>query len=197
VPGNGLVGRLNGNQVRLGRPGFIDPGRLDARVRELQGDGASVVLVERDGETLGAIAVRDELRADAPEAVMQLQAIGMHTAMLTGDNERTAHVLAERAGIDDVYAELLPADKVTAIERLQRDRHVAMVGDGINDAPALASADVGIRWVQWAPTSPSKPPTSRSWATTCATCLTRCCTPGAPAASCARTCSCPAASCSP
>jgi cation-transporting ATPase G len=144
VPGNGLVGRLDGHELRLGRPGFIDAGGLEAQVRRLQGDGATVVLVERGGETLGAIAVRDELRPDAPEAVEQLHAIGMRTAMLTGDNERTARALAERAGIDDVYAELLPTDKVTAVERLQRDRSTAMVGDGINDAPALASANVGI-----------------------------------------------------
>ena len=144
VPGNGLVGRLHGARLRLGRPGFVEPGALEARVRALQGDGATVVLVERDGETLGAIAVRDELRPDAPVAVQGLHAIGMRTAMLTGDNERTAHALAERAGIDDVYAELLPTDKVTTVERLQGDRATAMVGDGINDAPALASADVGI-----------------------------------------------------
>jgi cation-transporting ATPase G len=144
VPGNGLVGRVDGCELRLGRPGFIEPDGLEAQVRQLQGNGATVVLVECDGETLGAIAVRDELRPDGPAAVQSLHAIGMRTAMLTGDNERTARALGERAGIDDVYAELLPTDKVTAVERLQQERHVAMVGDGINDAPALASADVGI-----------------------------------------------------
>jgi cation-transporting ATPase G len=76
--------------------------------------------------------------------VRALHDIGMRTAMLTGDNERTAHALAERAGIDSVHAELLPTDKVTAVERLQRERLTAMVGDGINDAPALATANVGI-----------------------------------------------------
>ena len=144
VPGNGLVGRLGEHALRLGRPGFVDAGSLDARVRALQGDGASVVLVERDGETLGAIAVRDELRPDAPVAVRRLHDLGMQTAMLTGDNERTAHALALDAGIECVYAELLPTDKVTAVERLQRERATAMVGDGINDAPALAGANVGI-----------------------------------------------------
>ena len=144
VPGQGLVGRLDDRQLRLGRPGFIEPGALEADVHRLQGDGATVVLVERDGETLGAIAVRDELRPEAPAAVHDLHALGMGTAMLTGDNERTARALAARAGIDDVYAELLPTDKVTVVERLQRERSPAMVGDGINDAPALASADVGI-----------------------------------------------------
>ena len=144
VPGNGLVGRLDGRELRLGRPGFIDPGALEAQVSRLQGDGATVVLVERDGQTLGAIAVRDELRPEAAAAVQGLHRIGMRAAMLTGDNQRTAHALAARAGIDEVCAELLPADKVTAIARLQRERPTAMVGDGINDAPALASANVGI-----------------------------------------------------
>ncbi|HEV2061011.1 MAG TPA: cation-translocating P-type ATPase [Solirubrobacteraceae bacterium] len=144
ITGSGLVGRLHGRQLRLGRPGFIDAGAVDGEVRRLQGDGATVVLVERDGETLGAIAVRDELRPEARTAVQRLHAIGIRAAMLTGDNERTAHALAAQAGIDEVYAELLPTDKVDVIERLQRERRTAMVGDGINDAPALASANVGI-----------------------------------------------------
>ena len=88
--------------------------------------------------------MRDELRPDAPVAVRALHDIGMRTAMLTGDNERTARALAERAGIDTAHAELLPTDKVTAVERLQRERPTAMVGDGTNDAPALATANVGI-----------------------------------------------------
>jgi cation-transporting P-type ATPase G len=144
IPGSGLVGWLNGHRLRLGRPGFIAAGGLEPEVRRLQGDGATVVLLERNGEMLGAVAVRDELRAEAPAAVEGLHALGMRTAMLTGDNELTAAALAERARIKEVYAELLPTDKVTAVEQLQRDRSTAMVGDGINDAPALASADVGV-----------------------------------------------------
>lgn len=144
ITGNGLVGRLDGRQLRLGRPGFIAAGLLEGPVRRLQGAGATVVLVERDGETLGAIAVRDELRPEASTAIDGLHAIGIRTAMLTGDNERTAHALAEQAGIDEVYAELLPTDKVDVVERLQRERATAMAGDGINDAPALATANVGI-----------------------------------------------------
>ena len=145
IPGSGLVGRLNGSELRLGRPGFVEPGpALKADVRRLQGDGATVVLVERDGTTLGAIAVRDELRPDAPIAVERLHALGMRTAMLTGDNARTAEALAAAAGIDDVNADLLPTDKVDVVETLRHNRPTAMVGDGINDAPALASADVGI-----------------------------------------------------
>ena len=144
VPGSGLTGRLGARQLRLGRPGFIDAGSLAGRVEALQDDGATVVLIEQDGETIGAIAVRDELRPDAPVAVRALHDIGMRTAMLSGDNKRTAHALAERAGVDTVHAALLPTDKVTAVERLQRERPTAMVGDGINDAPALATANVGI-----------------------------------------------------
>jgi cation-transporting P-type ATPase G len=97
VPGSGLVGRLDGHELRLGRPGFVDPDGLEAEVRRLQGDGATVVLVERDGETLGAIAVRDELRPDAPVAVEGLHAIGLRTAMVTGDNDRTARRRLRRA----------------------------------------------------------------------------------------------------
>jgi cation-transporting P-type ATPase G len=144
VPGNGLVGELDGRRLRLGRPGFIDPGALGDGVDALQAVGATVVLVERDGETLGAVAVRDELRPEAALAVHDLHALGMRTAMVTGDNERTARALAAEAGVEDVYADLRPTDKVTVVERLQRERPAAMVGDGINDAPALASARVGI-----------------------------------------------------
>jgi cation-transporting P-type ATPase G len=144
VAGSGLAGTLDGRALRLGRPGFVEPGGLEAEVRRLQGDGATVVLIERDGETLGAIAVRDELRPEAAAAVEDLHAAGLRTAMLTGDNARTARALAARAGIDDVHAELLPAGKLAAVERLRAERPTAMVGDGINDAPALAGADVGI-----------------------------------------------------
>nr|WP_325064049.1 HAD-IC family P-type ATPase [Halobacterium bonnevillei] len=99
----------------------------------------------RDGTVVGVIAVRDELRAAAPAVIEDLQNAGIETVLLTGDNERTAAAVAGEVDIDDVRAELLPADKQTAIEDLQDDGHVvAMVGDGINDAPSLATADVGI-----------------------------------------------------
>jgi cation-transporting ATPase G len=144
VAGSGLIGRVGGERVRLGRPGFVPAGGAEADAERMQRDGATVVLVEHAGETLGAIAVRDELRPEAAETVAALRSQGMSTAMLTGDNRRTAEALAERAGIDEVYAELRPTDKVAAVERLRREAPTAMVGDGINDAPALASADVGI-----------------------------------------------------
>ena len=145
VAGSGLIGRLDGQDARLGRPGFVDPDQLEPEVRRLQGAGATVVLVEHDGRLLGAIAVRDELRPEAPEAVALLGRAGIReVAMLTGDNRATAEALGSAAGIAAVHAELLPEDKLTVVERLQRERPVAMVGDGINDAPALATARVGI-----------------------------------------------------
>ena len=144
VPGHGLSGTIDGDVLRLGKPGWIDPGALAADVLELQRAGATVVIVERRGQVLGAIAVRDELRPEAPEAVDRLHRLGIDVAMLTGDNERAARALAADAGIGAVHAELLPEDKARILTALAGGRRVAMVGDGINDAPALATADVGI-----------------------------------------------------
>ena len=145
VAGNGLTGTVDGRPARLGRPGFIDPGGLDATIVHLQSEGSTVVLVEHDQQLLGVIAVRDELRPEAAAVIDRLRTLGIKTiAMLTGDNTRTAQALSRSAGIDDTRAELLPKDKVTAVEELQRHGRTAMVGDGINDAPALATATVGI-----------------------------------------------------
>ena len=145
VVGSGLVGKIGGTRVRLGRPGFIDPGWLSETVESHQSDGATVVLVERSGELLGLIAVRDELRADAPQAIASLRRYGVQqVVMLTGDNRRTAAALGAEAGVDEVRAELLPQDKAAIVADLGRIGPVAMVGDGINDAPALATATVGI-----------------------------------------------------
>jgi cation-transporting ATPase G len=143
--GSGLRGTVDGAAGRLGRLGYIDPGPLADDVVRLQAQGATVVLVEHRGQTIGAIAVRDELRPEAAEAVTLLRAAGVsEIAMLTGDNRATAEALAAGAGITSVHAELLPEEKVAAVDRLQLERPVAMVGDGINDAPALATARVGI-----------------------------------------------------
>lgn len=144
VPGHGITGRIGEFTVRLGKPGWIDPGRLADDVLRLQSAGATVVLLERDAEVLAAIAVRDELRPEAADAVQQLRRMGAAVAMLTGDNRRTADALAAEAGIDTVHAELLPEDKARLLAELSRGRPVAMVGDGVNDAPALATADIGI-----------------------------------------------------
>ncbi|AXX30494.1 cation-translocating P-type ATPase [Actinosynnema pretiosum subsp. pretiosum] len=144
VPGHGLTGVLDGRALRLGKPGWVPPGPLAGEVDRWQAEGATVVLVERDGALLGAVAVRDELRPEAAEVVAGLRGLGIGTAMLTGDNRRTATALAERAGITTVHAELLPEDKARIVADLRGRRPVAMVGDGVNDAPALATADVGI-----------------------------------------------------
>ena len=144
MPGAGLTGRLDGRALRLGRPGWIDPGDLAGPVRGMQEAGATAVLVEADGTVLGAVAVRDELRPEAAEVVAHLQRDGYRVAMLTGDNHATAAALAAQAGIRDVHAELRPEDKAALIATMRAERPTAMVGDGVNDAPALATADLGI-----------------------------------------------------
>jgi len=144
VPGSGVEGVIGGQPVRLGRPGYVNVGTMGPQVRRLQAEGSTLVLLERGGETLGAIAVRDELRPEAAATVAALHRLEMTTAMLTGDDERTARALARSAGVEEVHAGLLPAGKAEAVERLAARSPVAMVGDGINDAPALATASVGI-----------------------------------------------------
>ncbi|MFE7639794.1 heavy metal translocating P-type ATPase [Kitasatospora sp. NPDC057518] len=144
VTGAGLTGRLDGRPVRLGRPGWIEPGPLAEAVTAMQDSGATAVLVEDDATVIGAIAVRDELRPEAREVVDRLRARGLTVVMLTGDNERTARALAAEAGIDTVHADLRPEDKARIIGGLRTLRPTAMVGDGVNDAPALATADLGI-----------------------------------------------------
>ena len=143
--GAGLSGQLDGHQLRLGRPGWIDPGPLAADVARMQRAGATAVLVEVDGTPIGAVAVRDELRPEAAGVVAHLRSHGYTLAMLTGDNQATAEALAAEAGIGEVYAELRPEDKSGIIDRLrQGGRPTVMVGDGVNDAPALATADLGV-----------------------------------------------------
>ncbi|OZM76539.1 cation-translocating P-type ATPase [Pseudonocardia sp. MH-G8] len=144
VPGAGLTGHLDGRALRLGRPGWIEAGELAEPVRRMQSDGATAVLVEADGQLIGAIAVRDELRPEAAEVVARLHRDGYQVAMLTGDNQATAAALAAQAGITDVHAELRPEDKAALVGTLRTQRPTAMVGDGVNDAPALATADLGI-----------------------------------------------------
>ena len=143
VVGAGLVGRVDGQDVRLGRPAWIAPGTYVDRVTDLQRSGATVVLVELAGKVVGAVAVRDELRPEAAQTVRLLRRFA-DVAMLTGDNEATARALADEAGIARVSAELRPDDKARAVTELAASGRVAMVGDGINDAPALATASVGV-----------------------------------------------------
>ncbi|WP_329410654.1 cation-translocating P-type ATPase [Nocardia vinacea] len=146
VPGAGVEGVVDGRSARLGKPGWISPGALQAEVTRLQDAGTTVAVIEHDHTVLGVIGIRDELRPEAAETITALRAAGVSVSMLTGDNLRTATALAAQAGITDVHAELHPADKAALIEQLRATHRgaVAMVGDGVNDAPALATADVGI-----------------------------------------------------
>ncbi|RPF20498.1 heavy metal translocating P-type ATPase [Myceligenerans xiligouense] len=142
--GHGVTGRVGTRTVRVGNPRWIDPGELRDDADGLAAAGATVVVVEADGAVAGLIGVRDGLRPEAAETVRMLHEQGIDVVMLTGDNTRTAHALAAEAGIADVRAEQRPADKAHAITGLTAVRATAMVGDGINDAPALATATVGI-----------------------------------------------------
>jgi len=151
VAGKGVIAHTDGTEVVVGNRALLDdrdinvPSRIADYVRKREERGETVVHVIRDGDIIGAIALRDEVREAAPSVVAALQDAGIETVMLTGDNERTAAAVAEEVGINEYRAELLPENKQTVIEAYQADGHVvAMVGDGINDAPSLATADVGI-----------------------------------------------------
>ncbi|MFI8525648.1 heavy metal translocating P-type ATPase [Promicromonospora sukumoe] len=143
-PGQGITGLLGDDRVRVGSPRWVDPGALSDAADALEAQGMTVAVVEIAGAASGLIGIRDELRPEAAEAVRDLAAMGYRTVMLTGDNERTAGALAAQAGIADVRAGLLPADKAAAVESFGARGTTAMIGDGVNDAPALAAADVGI-----------------------------------------------------
>jgi Cu+-exporting ATPase len=122
----------------------VEPGELEAQAEALRGDGQTAMLVAVDGRIAGLVGVADPIKATTPEALAALRAVGLRAVMLTGDS-RTAEAVARRLGIERVEAEVLPEAKSSVVERLQRAGHrVAMAGDGVNDAPALARADVGI-----------------------------------------------------
>ena len=142
--GQGVTGIINGASVAVGSPRWLDAGVLAERVDELEHQGMSVVMVHHHNSLIGAIGVRDELRAEVPEVIQTLNDQGITITMLTGDNNHTAQALASQAGITNVRAQLRPQDKAAAIKELGVEETVAMIGDGINDSPALASADVGI-----------------------------------------------------
>ncbi|HOW01529.1 MAG TPA: cation-translocating P-type ATPase [Rhodoglobus sp.] len=142
--GNGVEGTVDGTRITVGSPRWLDADRLGSQVTSLEEQGMTVVIVHRDGTPVAAIGVRDELRPEVPDVVRTLADQGVGVTMLTGDNARTARALAAQAGISDVRAELRPEDKAAAIGELSQAGSVAMIGDGINDAPALAAADIGI-----------------------------------------------------
>ena len=149
--GKGVTAMVDGQRASVGnRLFFIEKGMAVPHEREeqisaLEGEGKTVVLAAREGRILGLIAIADTLKAGTADAVRGFKRLGLRVVMITGDNERTARAVARQAGIDEVAAEVLPQDKALAVGRLQEAGGVvAFVGDGINDAPALARADVGI-----------------------------------------------------
>ena len=143
--GSGVTATVAGRQIYVGRPrGDVDAGLIGAADR-LQVDGKTVVWVYQDDRPRGVIAVADTIKPTAEAAIAKLQSLGLQTVLMTGDNRATAEAIARVVGIDRVIAEVMPADKVAEVKRLQADgKRVAMIGDGINDAPALAQADLGI-----------------------------------------------------
>ena len=149
LPGNGLRARLDGAELAGGNLPFIArqaevPQELRARADELAGAGKTPLFFARDGVLRGIIAVADVIKPDSPQAVRELQGMGIRVVMLTGDNERTAKAIGAQAGVDRVIAGVLPEGKERMIRSLKEQGKVAMVGDGINDAPALTRADLGI-----------------------------------------------------
>jgi Cu+-exporting ATPase len=150
VSGKGVAGTVDGRTVALGNVALlqqltIDPGPLATRADELRADGHTVMFVAVDRQPAGLLAVADPIKSTTAEAIRQLHAEGLKLVMLTGDNRTTAQAVARRLGIDEVVADVLPDQKAAVVKRLQAEgRFVAMAGDGINDAPALAQAQVGI-----------------------------------------------------
>ncbi|MDQ3931218.1 MAG: heavy metal translocating P-type ATPase, partial [Actinomycetota bacterium] len=149
VTGRGVVAQIEGREVLVGRPHFleqagVDISRLSERVQQLEAMGRTVAAVSRDGQLLGAIAFLDRLRPDARTVVGELRQSGLTPVLVTGDNPRAAERVAAELGIEEVHAGLLPNEKADLVRQLQRHGRLAMVGDGINDAPSLMQADVGV-----------------------------------------------------
>ena len=149
LPGNGLSAvckeavLTGGNDTFISRQAVISPD-IKAKSEKLAAEGKTPLFFAKNGELLGIIAVADVIREDSPRAVQELKDMGIHVVMLTGDNERTAHAIGRQAGVDEVIAGVLPDGKENVIRALQEKGKVAMVGDGINDAPALTRADIGV-----------------------------------------------------
>ena len=151
ITGGGVSGKLNGQEIIAGKPAFLQQRgvsgatALEPRAAQLQSEGNTVIFVAIDGRAAGILAVADPIKASTPEAIKQLHRRGLKLIMLTGDNQRTAETIAKKLGLDEVEAGVEPKDKHERIKQLrQQGRVVAMAGDGINDAPALAAAHVGI-----------------------------------------------------
>ena len=149
LPGNGLSGTVNGENIFAGNLNFIETkNEISSGIKEiaekLSGEGKTPLFFALGGKLLGIIAVADVIKDDSPKAVKELRNMGIRVVMLTGDNERTANAIGKAAGVDEVIAGVLPSGKEEAIKKLKKLGKVAMVGDGINDAPALTRADIGL-----------------------------------------------------
>lgn len=149
LPGNGLVGQWNGATLSGGNLTFIStraeiPDEIKIKAEQLAEQGKTPLFFSRDGVLLGIIAVADVIKEDSVQAVKEMRNMGIHVVMLTGDNERTARAIGKQVGVDEVIAGVLPDGKENVIRALKQKGKVAMVGDGINDAPALTRADIGI-----------------------------------------------------
>jgi Cu+-exporting ATPase len=150
ITGKGVTGRVDGHKITLGNKRLledldIDPGALATKAEELRREGQTVLFVAVDGKVAGLLGVADPIKTTTVEAIKTLKEQGIKIVMLTGDSRTTAEAVAGKLGIDDVVAEVLPNQKAEVVKRYQAEgRKVAMAGDGINDAPALAQGDVGI-----------------------------------------------------
>lgn len=148
IPGKGAEGRVNGKNVMIVSPGYLRESNIqmnDERIEKLSSQGKTVVFVLIDGKPAGAIALADIIRPESKEAISRLKQMGIQCMMLTGDNRQVARWVSEELGLDDYFAEVLPHEKAEKVKEVQsRGLVVAMTGDGVNDAPALAQADVGI-----------------------------------------------------
>jgi Cu+-exporting ATPase len=150
ITGKGVTGQIEGHSVSLGNLALleelgIDPGQLATQAEKFRADGQTVMFLSVDGKAAGLLGVADPIKTTTPEAISELHQQGIKVVMLTGDSRTTAHAVAAKLNIDEVVAEVLPNQKAEIVKRFQSEgRKVAMAGDGINDAPALAQAQVGI-----------------------------------------------------
>jgi Cu+-exporting ATPase len=150
VAGKGIRAQVEGKEVLVGKPTWLESsgiplGGLAPHAQQLQAEAKTAIAIAIDGKAVGTIGIADTVKQGSSDAVKQMRRLDLDVVMLTGDNRRTAEAIAQSLGIDRIIAEVLPADKAEQVRQLQQQgRLVAMVGDGINDAPALAQADVGI-----------------------------------------------------
>jgi Cu+-exporting ATPase len=150
VAGKGVRAIIEGREILVGSPRFmqesgISISQIENDLKKIEENAETAILAATETTLLGAIGIADSIKANSQAAVQELNAMGLHTIMLTGDNQRTAKVIGDIVGVNEVIAEVLPGDKAKVVKDLQREgKVVAMVGDGVNDAPALAQADVGL-----------------------------------------------------